>query len=608
MIKLFPESKRPWSDAPSSFVQDYRNPYEIYFGLFGGGGDDGGDTGVGGGQIGADDFADEDAGLMDGPDDTNETGNESVSGGGASDGYGDGDFGQDDPASDATAGAGPSGPDGGMNEGQDNTGISDAAGINDAVSDALDAAVSDAIGDYSADDTSTDLGDTLGFAGYSGDDVEESYGLMDAVTDTPDTTSNQQAVNAGFVTNLAGKPIGTNVPGSYVTQANATPDEIAAAYAALSGIPGTAEYAAAQEAQAAQLAADQEFGFMSDVLDLDLEPEVEIDPFALQTMPAIGTPTNVGMTVQTAYGPMSVPEINMSLANQTGLSGTNLAAVQSAIADNLAGFSSAPSAPSNVDPNYSQSTVDQLSNMYGIDYGLLDAAVDDDFADIGNRPGPGVEGPGTGYTDQGLPVGLEFATNPQTGAQITTNLAGLTEQQQANQPFSMDVAQFIGSSPYGYEIDPATGNPIGQVGTAPFGILGALTTGLQQLFNGPPETVQDLIEQGAYTGMTGQDNDGIGAGGGEGGNVMQQATQVDPCPAGYEMDPATNQCVPIDVVAPFQLGKRQYAPTEMPSLLGTPVGPFQSQLRPTTPDMSFMRPAVNPFGFARGGIVELPKR
>jgi hypothetical protein len=41
MIKLFPESKRPWSDAPSSSVQDYRNPYEIYFGLFGGGGGDG---------------------------------------------------------------------------------------------------------------------------------------------------------------------------------------------------------------------------------------------------------------------------------------------------------------------------------------------------------------------------------------------------------------------------------------------------------------------------------------------------------------------------------------------------------------------------------------
>jgi len=464
--------------------------------------------------------------------------------------------------------------DGGMNEGQDNTGISDAAGINDAVSDALDAAVSDEIGDYSADDTSTDLADVIG----------------------EDTTA-QEAVNTGFVTSaLTGRPIGTSVPGSYVTQANATPDEIAAAYAALSGLPGTAEYAAAQEAQAAQLAADQEFGFMSDVLD-DLDTPTEEEIAASQV-------DDIFSTDPMSSGYQTTAQMEAALNSQFG------------------GLPSAPSVSSNVDPNYSMTPADQLDAQYGMPSGYfsgLNDLVDDDFADIGNRPGDmssdlasalGVGAPGTGYTDQDLPVGLEFATNPQTGAQITTNLAGLTEQQQANQPFSMDVAQFIGSSPYGYELDPATGNPIGQVGTAPFGILGALTTGLQQLINGPPESVQDLIEQGAYTGMTGQDNDGIGAGGGEGSNVMQQATQVDPCPPGYEMDPATNQCVPIDVVtsSPFQLGKRQYAPTEMPSLLGTPVGPFQSQLRPTTPDMSFMRPAVNPFGFARGGIVELPKR
>jgi hypothetical protein len=571
MIKLFPESKRPWSDAPSSFVQDYRNPYEIYFGLFGGGGGDG-DSGGSYGGIGADAFDGEEGDAGSGnADDGDGGGGGGGGGGGASDNAADDEMGGVDT--------------GGFSGGYTDDVASDANDANDAVSDALDAAVSDAIGDYSADDTNTDLGDTLGFAGYSGDDVEASYGLMDAVTDTPDTTSAQQAVNTGFVTSaLTGRPIGTSVPGSYVTQENATADEIAAAYAALSGLPGTAEYAAAQEAQAAQLAADQEFGFMSDVLD-DLDTPTEEEIAASQVDDIF------------SYGPMS-----------SGYQTT--AQMEAALNSQFGGLPSAPSVPSNIDPNYSMTPVDQLSNMYGIDYGLLDAAVDDDFAAIGNRPGPGVEGPGTGYTDQGLPVGLEFATNPQTGAQITTNLAGLTEQQQANQPFSMDIAQFIGSSPYGYELDPATGNPIGQVGTAPFGILGALATGLQQLFNGPPQTVQDLIEQGAYTGMTGQDNDGIGAGGGEGGNVMQQATQVDPCPAGYELDPATNQCVPIDVVtsSPFQLGKRPYAPTEMPSLLGTPVGPFQSQLRPTTPDMSFMRPAVNPFGFARGGIVELPKR
>ena len=145
-------------------------------------------------------------------------------------------------------------------------------------------------------------------------------------------------------------------------------------------------------------------------------------------------------------------------------------------------LSSAPS--SNVVSDFSPTPADQLADVYGIDLDALNAAVDDDFAAIGNRLGAGVEGVGTGYTDRGLPVGLEFATNPQTGAQITTNLAGLTEQQKANQPFSMDIAQFIGSNPYGYEIDPATGNPIGQVGTAPSGILGGLTTLVQDLIMG----------------------------------------------------------------------------------------------------------------------------
>jgi hypothetical protein len=93
--------------------------------------------------------------------------------------------------------------------------------------------------------------------------------------------------------------------------------------------------------------------------------------------------------------------------------------------------------------------------------------------------------------------------------------------------------------------------------------------------------------------------------------VAAQQTQVDPCPAGYELDPATQKCVPIDVVddQQFSLGRRQYGPSETPSLIGTPVSPFPSPtLQPTAPNMGFLRPAVNPFGFARGGIVELPKK
>jgi len=41
MRGIFPETKRSWSDGLPSFNQDYRNPYEIYFGLFGGGDDSG---------------------------------------------------------------------------------------------------------------------------------------------------------------------------------------------------------------------------------------------------------------------------------------------------------------------------------------------------------------------------------------------------------------------------------------------------------------------------------------------------------------------------------------------------------------------------------------
>ena len=42
MRGIFPETKRSWSDGLPSFNQDYRNPYEIYFGLFGGEDDSGG--------------------------------------------------------------------------------------------------------------------------------------------------------------------------------------------------------------------------------------------------------------------------------------------------------------------------------------------------------------------------------------------------------------------------------------------------------------------------------------------------------------------------------------------------------------------------------------
>jgi hypothetical protein len=213
-----------------------------------------------------------------------------------------------------------------------------------------------------------------------------------------------------------------------------------------------------------------------------------------------------------------------------------------------------------------------------------------------------------GYTN-GLPDLLDTYTRPD-GVSVTTNLGGLTEAQREGQPLSMDLAQMAGDRPYGYEIK--DGNIVGSVGSG-IGLLGPLTRGLQNLIGGPPQTTEDLLNRGVYTGLT--DTSGPSEGGDSDQNgllaqsIAQDVATVDPCPPGYELDPASNQCMPIDVVQPFEVARRSYGESVMPSLIGTPVGGFQQQqLRPSSPNMNFMRPAVNPFGFARGGIVELPKK
>ena len=281
---------------------------------------------------------------------------------------------------------------------------------------------------------------------------------------------------------------------------------------------------------------------------------------------------------------------------------------------------------SNVVSDFSPTPTDQLDAQYGKPDGYfaaLDNLVDDDFASIGNRQGPMSDdlanalGVGTSKDNIGydpvtdLPYGLEFATNPQTGAQITTNLAGLTEQQRENQPLSMDIAQFIGSNPYGYELDPVTGNPIGQVGTAPFGILGGLTTLAQDLITGKPETVQDLIERGAYTGMTGQDGgDDIFGGRGDDDVILPIETVAaveevaedpvieDQAPASAPQSvvvPSTRQVGDINLRMPVGYGVRETGQ----------INPYVlSELRRYQQMLAKMnRPNSPPVAFAEGGSV-----
>ena len=755
MIKLFPESKRPWSDAPSSFVQDYRNPYEIYFGLFGGGGEEGdSDSSYGGigddfdgemgeeGYGGQSDDGDFGGGGMQGDD----TGQESSSGsyggggGGASDGSAQaGDTSTSDAETDdpATAGAGST-----------EAGYSDETGQMGTPGGQL--------GGYQ--------GSTgPGFGGYAG-----GPGATEQATSyasPPDMTAEQKAAIAkAFVTNTKGMPISTPNSkgkfGGYLGKENATDKDISGALSALAGIPGTPESKAAGAAATAA-ASGVPVGIASSP-SISAAEVLGISP--VESMARFGTPGYAGMTAQAATNtadqfstPATAPSVSrsnintvddlrsaidalasQSLASKSQSQSQSPTSVTDVVADSLdrnnpnamaaaetdsllgafgsnvqsgpvsdtqIGIAQAPSIsaaevlgvapastgltstgligaqgpPGMVSRSAPPGTVDFSLDFPGTELdstitgtGSLANALDFAFdginsttaqdianaraAEASNRASvaspmsnvsapasvgiaglsPGALGgrvagvsPGqlsaeqlaamdlntpsmvdaetdvmardlsdmnrAGYT-MGLPDDLDLSGRNVTapGAQISTNLAGLTREQAKNQPLSMDIAQLIGSNPYGYEIDPQTGQVIGQVGTPPFGMIGGLTTLAQDLVMGPPQNTQDLIERGAYTGMTGQDNDGIGAGGGEGSGQPVKAPN-DPCPAGYQMvngacqisDDLMGPLEPYDpgsnfVINPITGLPTLFQPTTQATQVG-PINPFVLQPYPRPP-------------------------
>ena len=323
------------------------------------------------------------------------------------------------------------------------------------------------------------------------DQQNMGFDVFDSIDDFNQQQEQQQqqqqaqrdrAIRDAFATTTSGKPIGTK--SGYLSKASATEDQKAAGYKAMESVPGSRENLAAA---AATNAVESVTGVPTDRLSSSKAGLLGLNPQDLLAIENF------------SYAPPA--QTNVSLSRNPS-SFTGKASAPSSFTDPL--VASTPS--SNVVSDFSPTPADQLADVYGIDLDALNAAVDDPNAPMGARgPAATDASAGIGYdpvTD--MPYGLEFGTNPQTGAQISTNLAGLTEQQQKDQPLSMDIAQFIGSKPYGYEIDPQTNQVIGQVGTPPMGILGSLTSLAQNLFMGPPQTTQDLIERGAYTGMTGQ--------------------------------------------------------------------------------------------------------
>ena len=462
------------------------------------------------------------------------------------------------------------------------------------------------VGGPGADDNASDddMGDADigGFSGGYGDDVSSDPGsgsdadeVSDAIADIAAAeiagqraddraaaAARDRAVRDAFATTTSGKPIGTK--SGYLSKESATDDQVAAGYKAL-GLPDPNSDKASADVEASygvpvgiasvsgvptDRLSSNLLGFDYDLLNANIDKAIEARKgMPTQVSPLATSPFNaqnlaaapVGLTPSDREI-MGMPTAEVE-ALASGILGSGFIAAPGTAQANqmgtMLGLDSRPSsanavasAPSsNVVDNFSMTPADQLEAVYGIDLDALNAAVDDPNAAMGARGPTATDAKaGIGYdpvTD--MPYGLEFATNVTApGAQISTNLAGLTEQQQKDQPLSMDIAQFIGSKPYGYEIDPKTGQVIGQIGTPPMGILGSLTNLAQNLFMGPPQKTQDLIERGAYTGMTGQDNDGIGAGGGEGSGQPVKAP-TDPCPDGFVMKDGA--CTPIETGSDF---------------------------------------------------------
>ena len=513
------------------------------------------------------------------------------------------------------------------------------------------------------------------FAGEEGDDFSVgNYGNDDGSFNADDFAdfgvrgqTKDTAIKDAFVTDRFGNPIGTK--SGYVTQGRATDAELSAGYKAL-GLPDPNSDLASADVEASYgvptnaidtvfsgVPADPLSSSKKGLLGLNSQDLLAIENFSyappaqtnvsLSRNPSSSTGKNsapIGLQDiqaidELSFGPpaqsvsFNDPQYgNISQTTDFDLMGSP---ISSTTTSDLADFSktetlsspmSSVSAPSsNVVSDFSPTSADQLDAQYGMPAGYfsgLNDLVDDDFAAIGNRPGDmssdlasalGVGAPGTGYTDQGLPVGLEFATNPQTGAPITTNLAGLTEQQQKDQPLSMDIAQFIGSNPYGYEIDPATGNPIGQVGTAPFGVLGSLTTLAQDLVMGPPQTTQDLIERGAYTGMTGQNNDDDIFGGDRDVNVLLPLPPEEVVPESTDPNQMGNAAAPTAPTAPGSVlvpSTRTSTPFsgQMPVGYGTPqtgqINPYSlAEMRRYQEMLARLGQPKLPVGFADGGSV-----
>ena len=616
MIRLFPEFRRPWSDSLSD-PHEFRDPYEVYFGLFGGGDDSGG---------GGDD--NDDGGRKPGEPQVFGVDGKSKTGSTSQDekiGYTDGSGGKgsnyaalDDATSQQTAAAvaaANAAEDAGGNETAQQAAVGNILDSYDPAAVSQTGQLTDTGQGLVAQSVQQALEDTAEAERIQKD--QQAANIMGLFTDaTPvQTPENFDADLDVF--------LDTGVfPGDEVLTSMTLPSPSPARALQASPYSGTNNTMLTNKMLAQGTSQEERQSILQELrnratvgdedarqklADVELQEELGLAGSGrvdLSAPDAFAGPSPTGIVSVAANQP---PTGTVSITRQAGPGGDTSSqelfntldpATQALITG------TGTTAPASTGP---LSPAEELNQQ-------IQAAAAASTRTPEQQAGITPTGPMGAQAAAGTPAENFYADayrelNPDIETIPGTTLAGisggLTNLFGGDAPSAQDAAAFQSGQllSLGGTMDPETGAISGAQagpGTLNMNRFGMVT------YSGMPDPDYEGPFANLVRGTAGQN-----MAGGSDQSVMQQQTQVDPCPPGYQLDPATQQCVPIDVVddQPFTLGRREYGPSESPSLIGTPVSPFQSPtLQPTAPNMGFMRQAVNPFGFARGGIVELPKK
>jgi hypothetical protein len=325
----------------------------------------------------------------------------------------------------------------------------------------------------------------------------------------------------------------------------------------------------------------------------------------------VGAPPSLGSAAASATSPgMTTAQMEEALDAQFSAqapSNLGVTASPSVSADSALGLSPGAMGGRAVNPNApGQLSATDLSALGA----LAAAGFDDDFSEIGNRA------TGLGYDPvTGFPTDMETFTNS-SGVTTTTNVAGLTREQAEQMPGYMNTRDPVtgevregivpglvdtvfgnpAENTYGYEIDP-TGRVTGLVGPPSF--EGPTLSIARSIFGGTPETTEDLLSSGVYTGFGAGSQ--LGTSEDAAGGVEPQVDKTseepvtDPCPPGYALIDGVCTPVSAEEEAAFKFNTNTGTQLFQPFTQATQIGGINPFI------LQPYRPGQNPF--ARTGSV-----